>query len=127
MKVLKHEAEFFGLLPLGKKETPSMTFITKLCVVVKRLAVCDELERSNCGSLLFYCQINPPVFESLPANFEPAATPTEGNGNGNGSLRLPPPPPHAFPHQHYSRRVVQLLGQGNCIAVAYRHCICVLG
>ena len=36
-----------------------------MCVlyVVKRLAVCEELERSSCGSLLFYCQIKPPVFE----------------------------------------------------------------
>ena len=38
-------------------------------LAVKRLMVCDELEKSNCGSLLFYCQISPPVFESLPPNY----------------------------------------------------------
>lgn len=27
---------------------------------VKRLAVCEELNRSNCGSILYYGQLNPP-------------------------------------------------------------------
>ena len=33
---------------------------------VKRIAVCDELEHSSCGSLLFYCRINPPIFDLMP-------------------------------------------------------------
>ena len=28
--------------------------------VVKRLAVCEELDSSSCGTLLFYAQLNPP-------------------------------------------------------------------
>ena len=27
---------------------------------VKRLVVCEELERSNCGNILFYCHLSPP-------------------------------------------------------------------
>jgi len=49
LKALKHEAEFYGILPL-----------------MKQLAVCDELEKSNCGSLLFYSQLQPPVFDQMP-------------------------------------------------------------
>ena len=29
-------------------------------ILVKRLAVCEELEKSSCGSILFYAQLNPP-------------------------------------------------------------------
>lgn len=69
LKTLKHEAEFFGLLPLGMTAPIATPPFTVFLSAVKRLAVCDELEKSNCGSLLFYCQISPPVFESLPPNF----------------------------------------------------------
>lgn len=31
-----------------------------LSYTVKRLAVCEELEKSSCGSILFYAQLNPP-------------------------------------------------------------------
>lgn len=37
-----------------------------------------------------------------------------------------PLPTHPLPTD-FSRQVVQLIGHGNCIAIAYIHCICVLG
>lgn len=42
---------------------------------MKRLAVCDELEHSSCGSLLFYCRIDPPVFDLMPTGEEVNHTP----------------------------------------------------
>lgn len=50
-KALKHEAEYYGISPL-----------------VKRLLLCEEMDQSGCGDILFYCllpapskQINPIV------------------------------------------------------------------
>ncbi|XP_069089993.1 BTB/POZ domain-containing protein KCTD3 [Pleurodeles waltl] len=43
ISVLRHEAEFYGITPL-----------------VRRLLLCDELERSSCGSVLFHGYLPPP-------------------------------------------------------------------
>uniref|UniRef100_A0A8C4N530 BTB/POZ domain-containing protein KCTD3 n=1 Tax=Eptatretus burgeri TaxID=7764 RepID=A0A8C4N530_EPTBU len=43
--VLRHEAEFYGITPL-----------------VRRLQLCEELERSSCGNVLFHGYLPPPAF-----------------------------------------------------------------
>ena len=90
LKTLKHEAEYFGILPLGMCITYSIhQYTTSYCYsIVKRLSVCDELDRSNCGSLLFYCQIKPPVFENLPPGFG-GTVGTHDTGAPSSSLLLP--------------------------------------
>ena len=35
---------------------------------VKRLVVCEELERSNCGNILFYGHLSPPGESNSPFN-----------------------------------------------------------
>ncbi|XP_019849833.1 PREDICTED: SH3KBP1-binding protein 1 isoform X2 [Amphimedon queenslandica] len=87
---LRHEAEFYGVHPL-----------------VKRLAVCEELEKSSCGSILFYAQLNPPVFDELSLETQQAQV----------TALLKP---------ELQRQVIQIVGHSNCIAVAYNHCVCVL-
>ncbi|KAM6280618.1 BTB/POZ domain-containing protein KCTD3 isoform 2-T2 [Porphyrio hochstetteri] len=49
ISVLRHEAEFYGITPL-----------------VRRLLLCEELERSSCGSVLFHGYLPPPGFPVDP-------------------------------------------------------------
>ncbi len=44
--------------------------VVSLCPV-KRLAVCEELDKSCCGNLLFFCQLFPPVFDPLTLGTTP--------------------------------------------------------
>ena len=57
LKELKHEAEFYGLAPL-----------------VKKLSLCEELDRSGCGDVLFYSYLPPPSVPHQELN--PAKPPT---------------------------------------------------
>ncbi|GAB1285873.1 BTB/POZ domain-containing protein KCTD3 [Apodemus speciosus] len=50
ISVLRHEAEFYGITPL-----------------VRRLLLCEELERSSCGSVLFHGYLPPPGIPSRKA------------------------------------------------------------
>ncbi|XP_069464671.1 BTB/POZ domain-containing protein KCTD3 isoform X2 [Ambystoma mexicanum] len=54
--VLRHEAEFYGITPL-----------------VRRLLLCDELERSSCGSVLFHGYLPPPGIPSRKLSCAAAA------------------------------------------------------
>ncbi|KAM8952656.1 SH3KBP1-binding protein 1 [Pelodytes ibericus] len=49
--LLLHEAEFYGITPL-----------------VRRLQLCEELDRSSCGSVLFNGYLPPPVFPAKRRN-----------------------------------------------------------
>ncbi|XP_062862862.1 BTB/POZ domain-containing protein KCTD3 isoform X2 [Trichomycterus rosablanca] len=51
ISILRHEAEFYGITPL-----------------VRRLLLCEELERSSCGSVLFHGYLPPPA---IPARKSP--------------------------------------------------------
>ena len=53
LKELKHEAEYYGISPL-----------------VKKLTLCDELDKSGCGDVLFYSYLSPPP---IPPHEQPAA------------------------------------------------------
>lgn len=43
IKTLRHEAEYYGITPL-----------------VKRLVLCEDLNQSSCGDVLFYGYLPPP-------------------------------------------------------------------
>jgi hypothetical protein len=62
LHMLKHECEFYAVLPL-----------------IRRLQLCEDLEHSQCGDVLFNGYINPPHSTNVPLTFE--------------STQLPPPPP----------------------------------
>ncbi|KFQ66696.1 BTB/POZ domain-containing protein KCTD3, partial [Phaethon lepturus] len=51
INVLRHEAEFYGITPL-----------------VRRLLLCEELERSSCGSVLFHGYLPPPGIPNRKIN-----------------------------------------------------------
>lgn len=75
INVLRHEAEFYGITPL-----------------VRRLFLCEELERSSCGSVLFHGYLPPPGIPSRkinstgrpPAESRHGLSPTEGDARGGG-------------------------------------------
>ncbi|KAL5008364.1 hypothetical protein ScPMuIL_013945 [Solemya velum] len=59
VSTLKHEAEFYGITPL-----------------VRRLALCEDLDQASCGDVLFHAYLGPPV---PPVQHNPAdkkVTPT---------------------------------------------------
>ncbi|XP_029475929.1 SH3KBP1-binding protein 1 [Rhinatrema bivittatum] len=58
IRLLLHEAEFYGITPL-----------------VRRLQLCEDLERSSCGSVLFNGYLPPPVFPAKRRNRHSVAGP----------------------------------------------------
>ncbi|KFV78291.1 BTB/POZ domain-containing protein KCTD3, partial [Struthio camelus australis] len=90
INVLRHEAEFYGITPL-----------------VRRLLLCEELERSSCGSVLFHGYLPPPGIPNrkinntagLPADVRTGQNCSENEirgggvqptltGTGEGTVRL---------------------------------------
>nr|XP_033793657.1 BTB/POZ domain-containing protein KCTD3 isoform X4 [Geotrypetes seraphini] len=67
INVLRHEAEFYGITPL-----------------VRRLLLCEELERSSCGSVLFHGYLPSPGIPSLKISCTSAPT-TEVRTGQNGT------------------------------------------
>ncbi|CAF1066191.1 unnamed protein product [Adineta steineri] len=55
LHMLKHECEFYGVQPL-----------------IRRLQLCEDLEHSQCGDVLFNGYINPPHSTNTPTLFESA-------------------------------------------------------
>jgi hypothetical protein len=51
--MLKHECEFYAVQPL-----------------IRRLQLCEDLEHSQCGDVLFNGYINPPHSNNVPLSFE---------------------------------------------------------
>ncbi|XP_045715431.1 BTB/POZ domain-containing protein KCTD3 isoform X2 [Phyllostomus hastatus] len=115
INVLRHEAEFYGITPL-----------------VRRLLLCEELERSSCGSVLFHGYLPPPGIPSRkinnatrpPADSRNGLNSAEGEARGNGAqpvlsgsgeetVRL------GFPVD--PRKVLIVAGHHNWIVAAYAH------
>ncbi|XP_030044742.1 BTB/POZ domain-containing protein KCTD3 isoform X2 [Microcaecilia unicolor] len=67
INVLRHEAEFYGITPL-----------------VRRLLLCEELERSSCGSVLFHGYLPSPGIPSRKISCTSAPT-TEVRTGQSGS------------------------------------------
>jgi len=74
MRLLRQEAEYFGIAPL-----------------VKRLVLCEELNHSSCGDVLFYCILQPP---SIPAHDHDNGKTCCSEYNSN---QAPPNPPSNSP------------------------------
>uniref|UniRef100_A0A8C8CBB7 Potassium channel tetramerisation-type BTB domain-containing protein n=1 Tax=Oncorhynchus tshawytscha TaxID=74940 RepID=A0A8C8CBB7_ONCTS len=89
INILRHEAEFYGITPL-----------------VRRLLLCEEIERSSCGSVLFHGYLPPPgtVFPQLLLP-------------GNSELCLVMCPGAVVD----PRKVLIVAGHHNWIVVAYAH------
>uniref|UniRef100_A0ABI7W278 BTB domain-containing protein n=1 Tax=Felis catus TaxID=9685 RepID=A0ABI7W278_FELCA len=115
INVLRHEAEFYGITPL-----------------VRRLLLCEELERSSCGSVLFHGYLPPPGIPSRKINNTTRSSAgsrnglnsTESEARGNGTqpalsgtgeetVRL------GFPVD--PRKVLIVAGHHNWIVAAYAH------
>ncbi|XP_073950300.1 BTB/POZ domain-containing protein KCTD3 [Choristoneura fumiferana] len=62
IRALRHECDYFGITPLSR-----------------RLALCDEMNHSSCGDVLFYGYLPPPLNTPLPSN--------GSSRNGNGCSR----------------------------------------
>ncbi|KAG7465780.1 hypothetical protein MATL_G00157250 [Megalops atlanticus] len=129
INILRHEAEFYGITPL-----------------VRRLLLCEELERSSCGSVLFHGYL-PPQNCFLP--FAPSAIPARkdsvtpataapiqeerpGPSGAEGGLprtgphaSIPGPPGAEDPQRLGSpvdpRKVLIVAGHHNWIVAAYAH------
>lgn len=79
IRALRHEAEYYGITPL-----------------TKRLALCEDLNHSSCGDVLFYgflaAPAMPPI-DTLQATMDAATSPVEpyattsANGAGAGNAR----------------------------------------
>ncbi|XP_050806175.1 BTB/POZ domain-containing protein KCTD3 isoform X3 [Gopherus flavomarginatus] len=115
INVLRHEAEFYGITPL-----------------VRRLLLCEELERSSCGSVLFHGYLPPPGIPCRKINTTagPCIDVRTGQnysedevrggsvqptlaGTGEGTVRL------GFPVD--PRKVLIVAGHHNWIVAAYAH------
>uniref|UniRef100_A0A673ID47 BTB/POZ domain-containing protein KCTD3 n=1 Tax=Sinocyclocheilus rhinocerous TaxID=307959 RepID=A0A673ID47_9TELE len=105
ISILRHEAEFYGITPL-----------------VRRLLLCEELERSSCGSVLFHGYFPPPG-SCLNANWRTACAHSGmGMRRGGGwgvlfwiffyiTIGSPVDP----------RKVLIVAGHHNWIVAAYAH------
>uniref|UniRef100_A0AAY4AE20 BTB/POZ domain-containing protein KCTD3 n=1 Tax=Denticeps clupeoides TaxID=299321 RepID=A0AAY4AE20_9TELE len=88
INVLRHEAEFYGITPL-----------------VRRLLLCEELDRSSCGSVLFHGYLPPP-----------------GKPHRESSLSGPLCMVTQLPGSHVDpRKVLIVAGHHNWIVAAYAH------
>ncbi|XP_005733366.1 BTB/POZ domain-containing protein KCTD3 [Pundamilia nyererei] len=121
ISVLRHEAEFYGITPL-----------------VRRLLLCEELDRSSCGSVLFHGYLPPPAIparKSSPASAAIGSASDErpGPSGAEGFTRVGP-----LSHPSFSaspgtddghklgpmvdpRKVLIIAGHHNWIVAAYAH------
>lgn len=112
ISILRHEAEFYGITPL-----------------VRRLQLCEELDRSSCGSVLFHGYLPPPAIPARKCSTEDHPGPS----GAEGFSRMGP-----FPHPTLTssagtddsltlgpvvdpRKVLIIAGHHNWIVAAYAH------
>ncbi|XP_067874906.1 SH3KBP1-binding protein 1 [Heterodontus francisci] len=69
---LRHEAEFYGISPL-----------------VRRLELCEDLERSSCGNVLFHGYLPPPVIPTMRQNRHSLAGPQFVGSRQEATDRIP--------------------------------------
>lgn len=120
ISILRHEAEFYGITPL-----------------VRRLLLCEELDRSSCGSVLFHGYLPPPAIPARKSNPASAASGSSderpGPSGAEGFTRVGPPPhpslsgpPGTDDNNKLGpvvdpRKVLIIAGHHNWIVAAYAH------
>ncbi|XP_026148860.1 BTB/POZ domain-containing protein KCTD3 isoform X2 [Mastacembelus armatus] len=121
ISILRHEAEFYGITPL-----------------VRRLLLCEELDRSSCGSVLFHGYLPPPAIPAhkpSPASTAPGSSTDErpGPSGAEGFTHVVPPLRSSFPGSPGTddnhklgpvvdpRKVLIIAGHHNWIVAAYAH------
>ncbi|XP_032376381.1 BTB/POZ domain-containing protein KCTD3 isoform X2 [Etheostoma spectabile] len=120
ISILRHEAEFYGITPL-----------------VRRLLLCEELDRSSCGSVLFHGYLPPPAIPARKSSPASAASgPSDerpGPSGAEGFTRVGPPPHPSLPGSPGTddnhklgpvvdpRKVLIIAGHHNWIVAAYAH------
>ncbi|XP_029001120.1 BTB/POZ domain-containing protein KCTD3 isoform X2 [Betta splendens] len=120
ISILRHEAEFYGITPL-----------------VRRLLLCEELDRSSCGSVLFHGYLPPPALPARKTSSASAAGSSSderpGPSGADGFARVGPPPHPSFPGSPGTddnhrlgpvvdpRKVLIIAGHHNWIVAAYAH------
>ncbi|GCB69015.1 hypothetical protein scyTo_0005404 [Scyliorhinus torazame] len=118
INVLRHEAEFYGITPL-----------------VRRLLLCEELERSSCGSVLFHGYLPPPAIPSRKGSIGgsgPSQESKTGQCTAEGTVRSNPAPSVSagvistegsarLGAAVDPRKVLIVAGHHNWIVVAYAH------
>ncbi|XP_029980713.1 BTB/POZ domain-containing protein KCTD3 [Sphaeramia orbicularis] len=121
ISILRHEAEFYGITPL-----------------VRRLLLCEELDRSSCGSVLFHGYLPPPAIPARkcsPSSAASGSTSDErpGPSGAEGFSRVGPPPhpslsgspgtddDHKLGPVVDPRKVLIIAGHHNWIVAAYAH------
>ncbi|KAK2920360.1 BTB/POZ domain-containing protein KCTD3 isoform X1 [Channa argus] len=121
ISILRHEAEFYGITPL-----------------VRRLLLCEELDRSSCGSVLFHGYLPPPAIPAHKSNSASAAAGSSsderpGPSGAEGFTRVGPPPHPSLPGSPGTddgnklgpvvdpRKVLIIAGHHNWIVAAYAH------
>ncbi|XP_061670385.1 BTB/POZ domain-containing protein KCTD3 [Syngnathoides biaculeatus] len=114
VSVLRHEAEFYGITPL-----------------VRRLLLCEELERSSCGSVLFHGYLPPPAIPGRKLSSASSCDERPGPSGAEGFSYVGAPPAPPFPDSpgldeaHKPgpdpRKVLIIAGHHNWIVAAYAH------
>ncbi|XP_078085916.1 BTB/POZ domain-containing protein KCTD3 [Mustelus asterias] len=118
INVLRHEAEFYGITPL-----------------VRRLLLCEELERSSCGSVLFHGYLPPPAIPSRKGSIGGPGSSQESKATqstAEGTVRSNPAPSVSagvistegsarLGAAVDPRKVLIVAGHHNWIVVAYAH------
>ncbi|MEQ2243236.1 BTB/POZ domain-containing protein kctd3 [Ilyodon furcidens] len=109
ISVLRHEAEFYGITPL-----------------VRRLLLCEELDRSSCGSVLFHGYLPPPAVPTRNSSSDERPGPS----GAECFARVVPLPHPPLPGTDDSekldfmvdpRKVLIIAGHHNWIVAAYAH------
>uniref|UniRef100_A0A674M9V3 BTB/POZ domain-containing protein KCTD3 n=1 Tax=Takifugu rubripes TaxID=31033 RepID=A0A674M9V3_TAKRU len=96
ISVLRHEAEFYGITPL-----------------VRRLVLCEELDRSSCGSVLFHGYLPPPGKNTMSPSSPFPLRLTWNRRQQTGSVKICP--------VIDPRKVLIIAGHHNWIVAAYAH------
>uniref|UniRef100_A0A8C5EX84 BTB/POZ domain-containing protein KCTD3 n=1 Tax=Gouania willdenowi TaxID=441366 RepID=A0A8C5EX84_GOUWI len=120
ISVLRHEAEFYGITPL-----------------VRRLLLCEELDRSSCGSVLFHGYLPTPGthinYSTVGASCSSSDERAGPSAGVEGFARVGPLPPVSFSASAGTedgnklgppidpRKVLIVAGHHNWIVAAYAH------
>ncbi|KAK3742239.1 hypothetical protein QZH41_009025 [Actinostola sp. cb2023] len=117
LRVIKHEAEFYGITPL-----------------VKRINLCEEVSCSKCGDVLFHGYLHPPELplpsrESLLTIYRRSSSCSTASSSTRETIVAKEPSIRTstcepnYPIEINPRKALIVMGHHGVIAVAFAHCI----